>query len=125
MVLSYIVCILSPSAWQVSTAVLSITAKAKKKEKEKKEKEEEKMEVVSGKAQLSKTPFLPSLPIILSYLFFDPSFEKESKLTTHLLCQVIYFIGFIYSERLGWSSEFNVLEQRDPELSHFVGGLSA
>lgn len=36
------------SAWQVSTAVLSITAKAKKKEKEKKEKEE-KMEVVSGK----------------------------------------------------------------------------
>lgn len=32
--------------WQVSTAVLSITAKAKKKEKEKKEKEEEKMEVV-------------------------------------------------------------------------------
>lgn len=35
-------------AWQVSTAVLSITAKAKKKEKEKKEKEEEKMEVVSG-----------------------------------------------------------------------------
>lgn len=37
-------------AWQVSTAVLSITAKAKKKEKEKKEKEEEKMEVVSGKS---------------------------------------------------------------------------
>ena len=36
------------SEWQVSTAVLSITAKAKKKEKEKKEKEEEKMEVVSG-----------------------------------------------------------------------------
>ena len=36
------------SAWKVSTAVLSITAKAKKKEKEKKEKEEEKMEVVSG-----------------------------------------------------------------------------
>lgn len=37
---------------QVSTAVLSITAKAKKKEKEKekgKEKEEEKMEVVSMK----------------------------------------------------------------------------
>lgn len=33
--------------WQVSTAVLSITAKAKKKEKEKKEKEEEKMEVVN------------------------------------------------------------------------------
>lgn len=37
----------SPSTWQVSTAVLSITAKAKKKEKEKKEKEEEKMEVVN------------------------------------------------------------------------------
>lgn len=36
----------SASTWQVSTAVLSITAKAKKKEKEKKEKEEEKMEVV-------------------------------------------------------------------------------
>lgn len=31
---------------QVSTAVLSITAKAKKKEKEKEKKEEEKMEVV-------------------------------------------------------------------------------
>lgn len=44
------------SAWQVSTAVLSITAKAKKKEKEKekKEKEEEKMEVVSINAQQSK-----------------------------------------------------------------------
>lgn len=37
----------SVSTWQVSTAVLSITAKAKKKEKEKKEKEEEKMEVVN------------------------------------------------------------------------------
>lgn len=46
------------SAWQVSTAVLSITAKAKKKEKEKKEKEEEKMEVVSQNAQPSKTPLL-------------------------------------------------------------------
>ena len=33
--------------FQVSTAVLSITAKAKKKEKEKEKKEEEKMEVVS------------------------------------------------------------------------------
>lgn len=40
--------LLHASAWQVSTAVLSITAKAKKKEKEKKEKEEEKMEVVSA-----------------------------------------------------------------------------
>lgn len=52
MVLSYMV-EMSPrslSAWQVSTAVLSITAKAKKKEKEKKEKEEEKMEVVSENA---------------------------------------------------------------------------
>lgn len=50
MVLSYTVetSPLSLFAWQVSTAVLSITAKAKKKEKEKKEKEEEKMEVVSG-----------------------------------------------------------------------------
>lgn len=34
------------SLLQVSTAVLSITAKAKKKEKEKEKKEEEKMEVV-------------------------------------------------------------------------------
>lgn len=42
------------SLWQVSTAVLSITAKAKKKEKEKKEKEEEKMEVVN--IQLLNTP---------------------------------------------------------------------
>lgn len=42
---------LSHSAWQVSTAVLSITAKAKKKEKEKKEKEEEKMEVVRENTQ--------------------------------------------------------------------------
>lgn len=33
---------------QVSTAVLSITAKAKKKEKEKEKKEEEKMEVVGN-----------------------------------------------------------------------------
>lgn len=48
-------CLYSLSACQVSTAVLSITAKAKKKEKEKKEKEEEKMEVVSGNAQPSKT----------------------------------------------------------------------
>lgn len=46
---------LSLSTWQVSTAVLSITAKAKKKEKEKKEREEEKMEVVSGNAQPWKT----------------------------------------------------------------------
>lgn len=46
---------LSLVAWQVSTAVLSITAKAKKKEKEKKEKEEEKMEVVSGNAHPWKT----------------------------------------------------------------------
>lgn len=44
-------CSLSP--WQVSTAVLSITAKAKKKEKEKKEKEEEKMEVVSAQFFIS------------------------------------------------------------------------
>ena len=42
---------LSYSLCQVSTAVLSITAKAKKKEKEKKEKEEEKMEVVSWARQ--------------------------------------------------------------------------
>lgn len=48
------------SAWQVSTAVLSITAKAKKKEKEKKEKEEEKMEVV-------RKPCPPVIPIILFY----------------------------------------------------------
>lgn len=48
---------LARSAWQVSTAVLSITAKAKKKEKEKKEKEEEKMEVVSRNSQLFKTLF--------------------------------------------------------------------
>lgn len=41
------------SAWQVSTAVLSITAKAKKKEKEKKEKEEEKMEVVNNRLFIS------------------------------------------------------------------------
>jgi len=53
--------------WQVSTAVLSITAKAKKKEKEKKEKEEEKMEVVSGK---SSEPAAPSpLLIWFSWLF--------------------------------------------------------
>lgn len=43
----------SVSTWQVSTAVLSITAKAKKKEKEKKEKEEEKMEVVNTRLFIS------------------------------------------------------------------------
>lgn len=43
----------SVSTWQVSTAVLSITAKAKKKEKEKKEKEEEKMEVVNTQVFIS------------------------------------------------------------------------
>lgn len=60
------------SSWQVSTAVLSITAKAKKKEKEKKEKEEEKMEVVSENFSLKTFPSITKsffLVKLLNHLF--------------------------------------------------------
>lgn len=93
---------LSLSAWQVSTAVLSITAKAKKKEKEKKEKEEEKMEVVSGNALFSLSTNDPGL---FSDLFSLIPLKKQKKQRLYISKSLILLNSF-FIYRL-WATLFS------------------
>ena len=95
-------CLYSLSACQVSTAVLSITAKAKKKEKEKKEKEEEKMEVVRN-AQPSKT----------LYCFITNGLILVSRLLSLLPLKRSLNISIANLTITDWSREFYLLKQKD------------
>lgn len=104
---NFMVCFVLLFLCQVSTAVLSITAKAKKKEKEKKEKEEEKMEVVCmpiSRALFTplsrKKPSVCSSMHLKAFLFYQPLLKTLSVVTI-----------FCWTKKFHWSNhnELHVL----------------